>query len=53
MPKVYPEDMFPLCPEEDYICPYFNGENGHCMMYAETNDFPQKECDAFFDWDED
>ena len=51
MAKVYEDDMFPICPSDDFVCPYYNKGNGRCMMFKKENVLPYNECDNF--WDDD
>lgn len=51
MAKVYEDDMFPFCPTDDFICPYYNKESGRCMMFKEENVLPYEECDNFFEFE--
>lgn len=53
MPKVYNDDMFPMCPMDDFSCPYYSEETGRCMMFEQENVLPFDECDAFCDIDDD
>ena len=49
MAKIYTEDMFPICPITDFLCPYFNKKTWRCHMFQEENCLPYDECDAFYD----
>ncbi len=37
----------PYCPADDTTCPYYNFDNGRCMMDAMEGYPPYDECDAF------
>ena len=43
--------MLKDCPMNDFTCPYFNADEGICGMW-DTGDDPRKECDAYFDYEE-
>ena len=49
MARIYTEDMFPICPITDFLCPYFNKKTWRCNMFQEENCLPYNECDAFYD----
>lgn len=51
MARIYDENMFPVCPVQDWSCPYL-GKDGRCMMFKEENCLPYDECDAWYGLEE-
>lgn len=42
----------PYCPEDEITCPYYNIDNGRCMMDVMDGCTPYDECDAFDGYEE-
>lgn len=42
----------PYCPADDTTCPYYNFDNGRCMMDVMDGCTPYDECDAFDGYEE-
>lgn len=46
------DEKFPICPSQDWSCPYYGKYTCRCMMYDEEGVTPYEECDNFFDMEE-
>ena len=42
----------PYCPADDATCPYYNFDNGRCMMDVMDGYPPYVECDTFDGYEE-
>lgn len=45
--------LTPFCPTHNISCPYYNTKKAKCKMYLIEKELPYKECDAFYDIEDD
>jgi hypothetical protein len=53
MSKIHDDNTYPVCPANDFSCPYFNIDNDRCTMYLKEHELPMNECEAFYEDEED